>query len=130
MSANDIRRGFLSLILIAGLSTLVGCSNDVMCLPFCDSNSSSGVDDEDTGDEDTEDENAITNINLIGPNGGGTFELIGSSQPLNLAPARLEQENTSPRQSHSNANEKDNRACFTSAPIRELFLRFAPLRSA
>jgi len=55
-----------------------------MCWPFCDSHSSSGVDDEDTGDEDTEDESTITNIKLVGPNGGETFELIGSSQPLQI----------------------------------------------
>ena len=53
-------------------------------LAFCDSDSSSGVDDEDPGDEDTEDENTITNIKLVGPNGGEKIELIGSSQPLQI----------------------------------------------
>ena len=84
ISTNDMHQIFLSLVLITCWPTLVSCSNDVVCWPFCDSHSSSGVDDEDTGDEDTEDESTITNINLIGPNGGETFELIGSSQPLQI----------------------------------------------
>ena len=84
ISTNDMHQIFLSLVLITCWPTLVSCSNDVVCWPFCDSDSSSGVDDEDTGDEDTEDESTITNINLIGPNGGETFELIGSSQPLQI----------------------------------------------
>jgi len=76
-------------ILVVSVLNLTGCSNESLCWPFCSNETSSGVSDTGVSDESAEGGNttadpASNRIVLAGPNGGETFELIGSSQPLQI----------------------------------------------
>ena len=76
-------------ILVVSVLDLTGCSNESLCWPFCGNETSSGVSDAGVSDESVEDGNTTAHptsdrIVLAGPNGGETFELIGSSQPLQI----------------------------------------------
>ena len=88
-------RSLVYAILVVSVLDLTGCSNESLCWPFCGNETSSGVSEggnaaaEPASDNDVEGENttadpASDRIALTGPNGGETFELIGSSQPLQI----------------------------------------------
>ena len=82
-------RSLVYAILVVSVLNLTGCSNDTLCWPFCGNETSSGVSDAGVSDESVEGGNttgdpASDRIVLVGPNGGETFELIGSSQPLQI----------------------------------------------
>ena len=88
-------RSLVYAILVVSVLNLTGCSNESLCWPFCGNETSSGVSEggnaaaEPASDNDVEGENttahpASDRIVLVGPNGGETFELIGSSQPLQI----------------------------------------------
>ena len=93
-----MNRSLIYAVLVAILLNLAGCSNDFWCWPMCDSDTSSGtIDNEvDAGTSSTDstaddaaevvsqEDTSSTRIVLAGPNGGETFELIGSSQPLRI----------------------------------------------
>jgi len=73
-------RSLVYAILVVSVLDLTGCSNESLCWPFCGNETSSGASE---GGNTTADP-ASDRIALTGPNGGETFELIGSSQPLQI----------------------------------------------
>jgi hypothetical protein len=69
---------------VVSVLNLTACSNDFWCWPFCGNDTSSGATDNGFDDGGTSEDPVSDRIVLVGPNGGETFELIGSSQPLQI----------------------------------------------